>query len=192
MDRSTVWGAMADAFERTNGDLAERLLVALETAEAEGGDIRGRQSAAIMVFAAEATPAQGEDRLFDLRVEDHPEPVAELRRLVQLRRGYIELTEGDNRVSKGELQQALVAYQAAMELIPDQAINGEAAFWTGISLAGEGRAEEAIPYLKRAQAQHDAWVRLLPRLTSSGILPDDPGLIDLLVAGMTGEAARSE
>jgi uncharacterized Ntn-hydrolase superfamily protein len=187
MAQDTVWGAMADAFERTDGDMAERLLVALETAEAEGGDIRGRQSAAIVVVAAEATGAQSEDWLFDLRVEDHPEPVAELRRLVQLRRGYVELIAGDNLVSKGDMEQALEAYQSAMELIPDQAINGEAAFWTGITLAGEGRAEEALPYLRRAQAQHDVWVRLVPRLISSEILPDDSDLIDFLVAGMTGE-----
>jgi uncharacterized Ntn-hydrolase superfamily protein len=188
MDRSTVWDAMADAFERTTGDLAERLLVALEAAEAEGGDLRGRQSAAVVVVAAEVSATPGTDRLFDLRVEDHPDPVAELRRLVGLRRGYIELIEGDSHVSRGDLEAAVDAYQAAMKLIPDETTNGEAAFWTGVSLATEGRTEEALRYLKRAQAQHDGWVRLVPRLTHSGILPDDSELVDTLVAGMLDEA----
>lgn len=188
MDRGTVWTAMADAFMAARGDLAERLLVGLEAAEAEGGDIRGRQSAALVVVAAEASATPRADWLFDLRVEDHPDPVAELRRLVDLRRGYIELIKGDNHVSGGDLEAAAAAYEAAMDFVPDELANGEAAFWTGISLATEGKAADALPYLKRAQAQHEGWVRLVPRLAHSGILPDDPGLVDLLVAGMLDDS----
>ncbi len=182
MDRDTVWEAMAHAFETTAGDLAERMLAALDAAEAEGGDLRGRQSAALVVVSGEA----GGGRIFDLRVEDHPHPVAELRRLVGLRRGYIELIRGDEHVSEGDIASAVAAYRAGMDLIPDEAINGEAAFWTGITLAAAGRTDEALPYLQRAQRHHDGWVRLLPRLCGCGILPDDAVLVDRLVSGMEG------
>lgn len=186
MDRDTVWDAMAGVFRRAEGDLAERLLVALEAAEAEGGDLRGRQSAAIVVVAPEPSGNPSEDRIFDLRVEDHPDPVAELRRLVQMRRAYLALIEGDDQVAMGDLDAALDAYRTGMGLLPAGAINGEAAFWTGVTLAGAGRVDEAIEYLGEAQALHDGWARLVPRLTASGILPEDPELVDQLVSGMEG------
>ena len=96
MDRETVWPAMAQAYEASTGDLAERLLAALEAAEAEGGDVRGRQSAALLVVSGQDPGRPWVDRRFDLRVEDHPTPVAELRRLVQLARAYHKLNEGTN------------------------------------------------------------------------------------------------
>jgi uncharacterized Ntn-hydrolase superfamily protein len=191
MDRGTVWGSMAAAFEQAEGDLAERMLVALEAAEAEGGDLRGRQSAAIVVVPTQPPDAPGADRVFDLRVEDHVDPVTELRRLVEMRRAYLDLTAGDDLVSKGDLEAALAAYRAGMERLPAGAIDGEAAFWTGVALAAEGRFDEALEFLREAQTQHDAWVRLVPRLTVSGILPDDAGLIDRLVSAMTRGVASA-
>ena len=185
MDRDSVWPAMARAYESAEGDLAERLLAALEVAEAEGGDLRGRQSAAILVVSAEDTGRPWVDRLFDLRVEDHPEPVKELRRLVLLARAYHKLNEGDERVTTGDMEAAMDAYRAATELVPDEATGGEAAFWVGVTLASEGRVAEAVPYLRRAQAQHDRWADLLRRLPASGLLPADDALIDRLVGGMT-------
>lgn len=184
MDQETVWPAMARAYENTEGDLAERLLAALEAAQAEGGDIRGKQSAAILIVAAEPTGRPWVDRLFDLRIEDHPEPVKELRRLVTLQRAYLKLTEGDDWVTKGEVDKALDAYRAAMDFVPDEATNGEAAFWVGVTLADLGRVEEALPYLSRAYAQDPRWAALLPRLPASQLLPDDDALIEQLVEGM--------
>ena len=157
MDRDSVWPAMAHAYENAEGDLAERLLVALEVAEAEGGDLRGRQSAAILVVSAEDTGRPWVDRVFDLRVEDHPEPVEELRRLVRLARAYHKLNEGDEWVTAGDMAAAMDAYREATELVPDEATGGEAPFWVGVTLASEGREEEAVPYLRRAQEQHDRW-----------------------------------
>ena len=186
MDRSTVWGAMARAFESAEGDLAERMLQALEAAEREGGDIRGRQSAAIVVVAGESTGRPWADRLVDLRVEDHPDPVGELRRLVGLARVYRKLNEGDEWLALGDMARATASYSEALALAPDEATNGEAAFWTGIGLASAGRVEEALPYLRRAQAVHDRWVDLVPRLPAAGVLPDDVGLVARLVAGMRG------
>lgn len=171
MERPTVWDAMARAYESSSGDLAERLLAALEAAQAEGGDIRGRQSAAILVVSAVPTGAPWADRRFDLRVEDHPEPVRELRRLVRLQRAYLELNEGDERVTDDDLDGAMQAYGRAMELVPDSATNGEAPFWVGVTLAASGRVDEAIPYLRRAHAQDERWAELVTRLPASGLLP---------------------
>lgn len=184
MEKPTVWAAMGAAYEAAEGDLAERLLAALEAAEAEGGDLRGRQSAAILIVSSKNTHEPWVDRLFDLRVEDHPNPVAELRRLVTLQRAYLKLYEGDEWVVKGDIEKALAAYRQALEIVPDEATNGEAAFWVGVTLADTGDPEQAIPYLARAYQQDKRWAELLPRLPASQLLPDDPALIDRLVQGM--------
>lgn len=184
MEKPTVWAAMGAAYEAAKGDLADRLLAALEAAEAEGGDLRGRQSAAILIVSSKNTHEPWVDRLFDLRVEDHPNPVAELRRLVTLQRAYLKLYEGDEWVGKGDIEKALAAYRQALEIVPDEATNGEAAFWVGVTLADTGDPEQAIPYLARAYQQDKRWAELLPRLPASKLLPDDPALIDRLVQGM--------
>ena len=184
MEKPTVWAAMGAAYEAAKGDLADRLLAALEAAEAEGGDLRGRQSAAILIVSSKNTHEPWVDRLFDLRVEDHPNPVAELRRLVTLQRAYLKLYEGDEWVGKGDIEKALAAYRQALEIVPDKATNGEAAFWVGVTLADTGDPEQAIPYLARAYQQDKRWAELLPRLPASKLLPDDPALIDRLIRGM--------
>ena len=171
MENPTVWDAMARAFESAQGDLAERLLAALEAAEGEGGDIRGRQSAAIIVVAGTSTGASWLDRKFDLRVEDHPTPVPELRRLVHLQRAYNALNEGDGLVTEGDIEGAMASYTRAMELVPDEATNGEAPFWVGVTLASIGREDEALPYLLRATAQDQRWTELVGRLPAAGLLP---------------------
>jgi tetratricopeptide (TPR) repeat protein len=137
----------------------------------EGGDIRGRQSAAIVVVSGTSTGKPWVDRKFDLRVEDHPTPVPELRRLVRLQRAYNALNEGDGLVTAGDMERAMAAYTRAMELVPDEATNGEAPFWVGITLASIGREADAIPYLKRAQARDARWRELVGRLPASGLLP---------------------
>jgi uncharacterized Ntn-hydrolase superfamily protein len=184
MERPTVWPAMARAYETTRGDLAERLLAALEAAEREGGDIRGRQSAAILVVAPRNTGKQWTDRKFDLRIEDHPNPVAELRRLVTMARVYQKMNEGDELVTKNDIAGAVRAYGLATSIVPDQATNGEAAFWTGISLASAGRVNEGLPYLARAYAVDKRWAELIPRLPAAGLLPNDQSLVQQLVNGM--------
>jgi uncharacterized Ntn-hydrolase superfamily protein len=184
MEKPSVWPAMARAFESTKGDLAERLLAALEAAEREGGDIRGRQSAAILVVGPTNTGRPWTDRRFDLRVEDHPTPVAELRRLVTLARVYQKLNEGDEWVTKNDMARAIQAYGAATSLVPDEATNGEAAFWTGISLANVKRVNDAIPYLRRAHAADARWAELVTRLPDAGLLPNDPAVVRRLVTEM--------
>jgi uncharacterized Ntn-hydrolase superfamily protein len=179
MDTDEVWGAMATAFESSIDDLPDRLLVALRAAEDAGGDVRGRQSGAILV----ATPGQPAplDRLFDLRVEDHPDPVSELQRLVQIRRAFIRLNEGDRLVAQREVAAALTAYRDATEIVDDDVADGEAAFWTAIALANDDQVEEAEAFMRRAGAKSDRWASLIPRLVGAGILPDDWALVDRLV-----------
>jgi uncharacterized Ntn-hydrolase superfamily protein len=184
MEKETVWPAMARAFESAEGDLADRLVRALEAAESEGGDIRGRQSAAILVVNGQPTGRPWEDRLIELRVEDHPQPVQELRRLLTLQRLYDLLNVGDEWLAKGDLERAMASYAQALDMAPDQATNGEAAFWTGITLAGEGQVEQAIHFLSRAQKVHVKWAELVDRLPAGGMLKDDRELIETLKRGM--------
>lgn len=173
----TVPDAMARAFEGARGDLTERLLAALEAAQAEGGDIRGKQSAAILVVSGERMPQPWQGRLFDLRVEDHPEPVAELRRLVTLARAYARMNAGDEALTTGDVEAALREYSAANAMVPDAASNGEMAFWHAVTLASLDRVEEALPLFRRAFAQDPNWRELIPRLVEAGQLPDDPALV---------------
>lgn len=184
MERDAVWPAMAETFERTEGDLADRLIAALEAAEGVGGDIRGRQSAAIVVVSGKATGLSWVDRPFDLRVEDHPDPVQELKRLVRLQRAYLRMGEGDERLAEGNVEAALESYREALEIVPDEATNGEVAFWVGATMAEIGRIEEAIPFLRRAFQQDERWAELVRRLPAAGLLPDDAALVDHLVVSM--------
>ena len=185
MENATVWDAMAAAYEASDGDLPERLLAALEAAQGEGGDIRGQQSAALIVVSGDATGVPWLDRLFDLRVEDHPDPVGELRRLVTLQRAYLKLNEGDAWVTDGELELAMEAYAEAMELVPDEATNGEAPYWVGITLAASDREAEALPYLRRAYAQDTNWAELTLRLPAAELLPSEE-MAERLARAMRG------
>jgi uncharacterized Ntn-hydrolase superfamily protein len=130
------------------------------------------------------------DRLVDLRVEDHHEPVSELRRLVALARVYRKLNEGDEWVTRNDIAQAVEAYGEALRLEPPGATNGEAAFWTGISLVQAGQTREGIAFLRQAQAVHARWSDLIPRLSKAGLLPDDPEVVALLVREMQRGADR--
>jgi uncharacterized Ntn-hydrolase superfamily protein len=183
MENSTVWDAMAEAYESSDGDLAERLMVALEAAQAEGGDIRGRQSAALLVVSGEPTGRSWDDRIFDLRIEDHAEPLVELRRLLHMARAYRHMNAGDAAVTEGDVQGALSEYSAARAMMPDEATNGEMAFWHGIMLATLGRVEEALPLLQVAYDIDMRWKELVERLPAAGQLPNDPLLIRRLTGG---------
>ena len=113
MDQTSVWPAMAKAFKGAKGDLADRLLAALRAAQAEGGDLRGQQSAAILIVKGKPSGQPWNDRLFDLRVEDNPDPLKELGRLIQLRRAYILMDQGDGFVTAAKWAEAKAAYEAA-------------------------------------------------------------------------------
>lgn len=179
MDRDTVWPAMAKAYEGSEGDLAERLLAALEAAEAEGGDIRGRQSAALLVVRAESTGKPWLDRKVDLRIDDHPQPLVELRRLLKLHRAYEAMNLGDEAFASGEVEQALAHYTRGAELAPEVA---ELPFWRAVTLVMAGRTGDALPIFRDVFAREERWLRLVPRLPTSGLLPDDPETIERILA----------
>ena len=186
MEGDTVPRAMIRAYSESSGrPLAERMLAALEAAEGEGGDIRGRQSAAMVVVTARASGSPTQDRPVDLRVDDHRDPVGELRRLLGLQRAYAHASAGDDLAGAGDLDGALVEYEAAHRAEPD---NLELAFWYGLALAGNGREEEAIRVLRAPFQAHPGWVELMKRLPAAGLLPDDGELI----ARLAGTRAVSE
>ena len=182
MANDRIWPAMAKAFETTKGDLAERMLAALDAAQAEGGDIRGRQSAALIVVSGKPTGRSWQDRVFDLRVDDNPEPLKELRRLVTLQRAYNHMNAGDLAVEKKDNEGALREYSAAEALVPD---NAEMIYWHAVALVNMKRVEESLPLFRRVFAMDSNWAVLTPRLVKAGLLPNDEKLIEriLSVAG---------
>lgn len=184
MRSAAVWPAMAGAFETAHGDLAERLLAALEAAEAQGGDIRGRQSAALVVVSGHASPRPWE-RIFDLRVEDSPDPLGELRRLLRVARAYRAATEGDNYVGAGLIDSALAAYGRAASILPDSATNGELVYWQAVTLTELGRTRDAQPLFARAFAQDPSWAELLRRLPAVGLLRADSATIERIIGAAT-------
>lgn len=179
MDRDTVWPAMAKAFAAAPGDLAARLLAALEAAEGEGGDIRGRQSAALLVVRAKPSGTPGHDKVVDLRVDDHPAPLVELRRLLEVHRAYDEMNRGDEAMAKNDLAAAMKHYTRAAELAPDIL---ELPFWQAATLFLAGKEDEAMPIFARVFAADGRWRRLVPRLPAAGLLPDDPEKIEKILA----------
>ena len=173
-----VCPAMAQAFENTQGDLADRMLAALDAAQAVGGDIRGKQSAALVVVTGKPTGQAWKDRTFDLRVDDSPEPLKELRRLVTLQRAYNHMNAGDLAVEKKDNEGALREYSAAERLVPD---NAEMIYWHAVALVNMGRVDESLPLFRKVFAMDKNWATLTPRLPRSGLLPDDTKLIQRIV-----------
>jgi uncharacterized Ntn-hydrolase superfamily protein len=187
MERPTVWGAMAVAYERAEGSFAERLLAALDAAQAEGGDIRGRQSAALLIVRAESTGHDWEGALIDLRVDDHPEPLVELRRLLTLHRAYEETDLGDEASAAGDLDGAIEHYRRGAELAPEIP---ELRYWQAVTLYSEGHAEVALPIFRRVFAEEQRWVELTRRLPAVGLLPQ-AGLEEILAEAPGGTEGRA-
>jgi uncharacterized Ntn-hydrolase superfamily protein len=162
-----IWGAMAKAYETATGDLAERMLAALDAAEAAGGDIRGKQSAAILIVKATSTGRSWADRVMELRVEDHEQPLKELRRLVTVHRAYEHMNRGDLAVEHNNVEAALREYGAAEKMFPD---NLEMRFWHAVALVNVGKVEQSLPLFKEIFAKDKNWAALIPRLPASGTL----------------------
>lgn len=182
MLNDTVWSAMADAYQQNgNLPLPERLVAALEAAEQVGGDVRGRQSAAILVVRGESTGKVWEDRLLELRIEDHPEPIKEIKRLVQVFRAYEYMNKGDEALESEDTDGALKAYSAAEALFP---ANLEMKFWHAISLANIGQVDKALPMFRHIFRQDKNWLILAKRLPDKGfLLVNDDDLEQIFSAG---------
>lgn len=178
MLNNTVWNAMSKAFENTKAPLAERLIAALEAAQNEGGDIRGKQSACILVVRGKATGNLWEDRLIDLRVEDNPEPVVELKRLLRVYRAYEHMNNGDLAVEKNDLKLAMDQYNAAMKMFPE---NLEMKYWTAVSLANTGDIENSLPMFREIFAKDSNWKELTRRLPGVDLLNVDEKNLKLIL-----------
>ena len=160
--------AMADAFERSKGKpLAERMLLVLEAGQAAGGDIRGKQSAAIIVVPAKSEGRPWDERTVDLRVDDNPEPIKELHRLYNVQVAYQHMNNGDLAVEKNDMTKAMNEYNAAMKMFPQ---NLEMQFWTAITLANNKQVDKAVPILKKVFARDGNWKELTRRLPKVNLL----------------------
>jgi uncharacterized Ntn-hydrolase superfamily protein len=179
MANPSVWPAMASAFRKAGGDLVDRMLAALEAAQSAGGDIRGRQSAAILVVPASASGQPWNDTLFNLQVADHPDPIGELARLVRLQRAYRLMNSGDDYLGLGQMEEALESYRQAAASAPEVL---EMPFWHAVTLADMGHLEESLPIFKQVFTGQPQWADLLVRLPPSGLLRDDPQMIARILA----------
>ncbi|WP_223035005.1 DUF1028 domain-containing protein [Hanstruepera marina] len=167
MLNNTVWDAMAKAFETATGSLSERMLVAMKAAEKERGDIRGKQSAAILIVKGESTGNSWEDTVMDLRVEDHENPVQELERLMKIHKAYDFMNRGDVAMEHGDSAEAEKLYMKAQELFPD---NLEMKYWYAINLLNNKEFDKAEPILKSIFQQNKDWKTLTSRLVVSKLL----------------------
>jgi uncharacterized Ntn-hydrolase superfamily protein/acetyl esterase/lipase len=165
--------AMAEAFEKNGGlPLAERIIAVLKAAQQAGGDIRGSQSAALVVVGPEPAPHRWQDKRIDIRVDDHPEPLAELQRLLQVHRAYEHMNRGDLAVEKGDMTAALKEYGQAESMFPG---NLEMKYWKAVALANNGLVSEALPIFREIFNTDGNWRELTRRLPASGLLnlPED-------------------
>lgn len=174
MVNDKVWSAMEKAFVNSKEPLAERMIEALIAAQNEGGDIRGQQSASILVVRGESTGKIWEDRLIDLRVEDHPDPVNELKRLLKVYRAYEHMNNGDLAIEKGDFELATNEYSSAEKMFTE---NLEMKYWHAVTLASIGKVDESLPLFKEVFAKDEnlpeskaGWRTLTPRLVPIGLL----------------------
>jgi uncharacterized Ntn-hydrolase superfamily protein len=185
MENAEVWPAMAQAFEQTAGLLAERMIEALAAAQACGGDLRGKQSAALLIVRGESSGEIWKDRVVDLRIEDHEEPVQELKRLLGVFRAYEHMNRGDEALEADDKEQALREYGDALKLYPD---SQEIKFWSAVSLANTGQLEQALPIFAEVFRAHLGWRTLTERIYNLGLLEvDQRGYNRIVSIGGVGE-----
>ena len=166
--------AMAEAFQQAGGSLAERMLAALEAAQGAGGDLRGKQSAAILVVSGKSSGRSWQDRPVDLHVEDSPQPLLELRRLLTLNTAYGHMNQGDHALESGDMEAALAEYGRAEALQPD---NLEMQFWHAVSLVNAGRIDAAVAMFATVFRGGAQWRELVPRLAQAGLLQADAAVL---------------
>ncbi len=178
MKYPTVWPAMANAFEKTTGDLAGRLMATLQAAQAEGGDIRGKQSAAMLIVDDKKTDKPWEHILFNIRVDDHPEPLTELERLLNVQRAYHLMNEGDELLGKKDFESAMLKYQAAEKFAP---YIDEIPFWVAVTLADSGELDKALPIFARVFKINPDWAEAVQRLPKAGFLRNDQEMMQKIM-----------
>jgi uncharacterized Ntn-hydrolase superfamily protein len=179
MRNRKVWKALAAAFKKSKGSLAERLLTGLEAAERAGGDLRGRQSAALLVVKVKSSGMPWEDKVVDLRVEDNPNPLVEMRRLLRIHEAFVHANNGDVLMEKGDIRKAQEEYRRSAELSPD---NPELRFWHAVTMINHGDIEQGKAILKTAFKMNKDLKTLLKSLPSVGLLNADADTLRELLA----------
>jgi len=183
MEKDTVWDAMAEAFTKTDAPLAERMLAALEAAEAEGGDIRGKQSAAMVVVASTGTGRPWNDRIIDLRVEDNAEPLPELRRLLRIKRAYMTANEADALEESGDMAGAIAKLHEALAIAPEMV---ELRVMTGVTMASAGDVDGGCELIAEAVRKNARWVEAIRRFAAVDLVkPEVVAAIEARLAATT-------
>ena len=178
MRNDTIWGAMEKAY-LNNSDLefSERLVSTLEAAEEAGGDVRGKQSAAILIVSPNLYPNPWMGRLLELRVEDSSRPLEELKRLVKLKRGYEWAEKGDDLLSSGKIKESSEAYARALEYAPE---NEEILYWKGITMLASSLQEEGRRILVEVFKKNKSWVQVTRSLIDKGYVTNNEALQKLI------------
>jgi uncharacterized Ntn-hydrolase superfamily protein len=179
MSNDRVWPAMAESFSNSKGPLSEKLMLALEAAEEAGGDIRGRQSAAMLIVSTEPTRKKWKGRLLDLRVEDNPRPLGELRRVLRISKAYEHANRGDDLVAEGRFDDAMKEYARAAKQAPQIE---ELRFWEGVTLLDKGKVREATQLLRSTFATRKQWREVLSSLPEYGLLHVSKDVLDKVLA----------
>jgi uncharacterized Ntn-hydrolase superfamily protein len=175
MKNSRVWEAMAESYLANKQlEFPERLIAALEGGQEVGGDIRGKQSACLLVVSEKPLTNEFQGKLVDLRVDDHPDPIRELRRLMRLRRGYDLATSGDILLIEGKSEDAMKAYAKSVEYVPEE---DELKYWQAVTLIQIGRVSEGKVLLKRVFKKNRNWLALTRMLADKGLFPNDPKIL---------------
>ena len=170
MEKDTVWDAMFEAYTASREPLAERMMAALDAAESEGGDIRGKQSAAMLVVRGKPSGRPWEDRIIELRVEDAPDPLKELRRLLRVKRAYMALNESEQASESGDIAGAAARLHEAVTLAPEMV---EISFWGGLGMVQAGMLEAGCDLMMTAVRKDRRWIETLNRLVASDRLAAD-------------------
>ena len=170
MEKDTVWDAMFEAYTASREPLAERMMAALDAAEAEGGDIRGKQSAAMLVVRGNPSGRPWEDRIIELRVEDAPDPLEELRRLLRVKRAYLALNDSEQASESGDVAGAAAKLHEAVTLAPEMV---EISFWGGLGMVQAGMLDAGCDLMMTAVRKDRRWIETLNRLVASDRLAAD-------------------
>ena len=178
MEKETVWDAMAKAFENAEGALATRMMASLEAAENEGGDIRGKQSAAMLIVTGQPTGLPWEDIVMDIRVDDSKHPLKELKRLIRIHTAYQHANKGDHYLEINEVERALKEYDLASELYPE---NPELPYWSAVTLVGLGKLDKALPIFSKVFKKEPRLRTMTPRIVDAGLLPKDQYILKLIM-----------
>ena len=183
MKNDSIWPAMEKAYLSAEGDLSSRMLAALFAAQEAGGDIRGKQSAAMLIAEGEKSDEPWRHVLVNLRVDDHPEPLRELERLLKINKAFDLMNEGDALLAKNLNEDAKEKYSQAAALAPE---SEEMPFWQAVTLADTGYIDEALLIFERVFQKNSDWAELVKRLPPSSLLKDDPEMMKKILAVLKG------